>query len=391
MIIIINIFLTLILITLLGIVIWNMYVFRNRKYEDLIDYPSVSVLVPARNEERNIRNCIVSLAEQNYTDFEIVVLDDNSEDNTLSILYELKEKYKNIKIVSGKSLPEGWAGKNFACHQLYLESKGKYLLFTDADTIHKKDSIKNAVTRAVTRSADLYTLIPEMTLKSFAEKSIMPALHFTTFTLLPYYMVESSPFSVFAMGVGPFMLFKREAYEKIGGHLAVKSDLVEDVRLSKNIKKNKLKVIVNKGIDVFSCRMYTNYSEIWNGFSKNIYPGMNYSTLTLFFVLFLYTTLFLSPFVIAILSFVFNSNIILFNSLIQIGLILFMRIIINYNFKLGWISILTHPFSIIVISLIGMNSYRWNKFGNGSKWKGRTYSIQNSNNEISNKLIKGEV
>lgn len=368
-----------------------MYVFRKRKYKNLDDYPSVSVLVPARNEERNIRNCIESLANQIYPDFEIIVLNDNSEDNTLAVLYELKEKYKNIKIISGKTLPEGWSGKNFACHQLYLESRGKYLLFTDADTIHKQDSLKNAVTRAISRSADLYTLIPEMTLKSFAEKSIMPALHFTTFTLLPYYMVESSPFSVFAMGVGPFMLFKREAYEKIGGHLAVKSDLVEDVRLAKNIKKNKLNVIVNKGIDIFSCRMYTNYKEIWSGFSKNIYPGMNYSTLTLFFVLSIYLTLFLSPFVFAILSFVFNSNIILINSLIQIGLILLIRVIINHNFKLGWLSILTHPYSILVISLIGFNSYRWNKFGKGSIWKGRTYQKQNSNNEVSIKLIKSEV
>jgi len=353
-----------------------MWVFRKRKYSNIPDseLPFVSVLIPARNEERSIRECVESLVTQNYKKFEVIVLNDNSEDRTGVILEDLRNIYKELKIITGKPLPEGWSGKNFACHQLYKASQGKYILFTDADTVHYKDSILNSVTRSINRKADLYTLIPEMTLNNFVEKMLMPGLHFTTFTLLPYYLAETLKSPAFAMGVGPFLLFRREAYEATGGHEALKNDLVDDVRLAKNIKKCGFKVVVNKGLDILSCRMYHGFKEIWEGFSKNIFPGMGYSSLTLFTVFFVYLILFFVPFAGVPVSLAAGNEYLLYNFLYQVALLLIMRVIINSSFNLGFISTVFHPVGVFIISMIGFNSWRRNKFGRGSLWKGRTYS-----------------
>ena len=373
-------FISVFLTEILFIVLWNMWVFRKLNYKQLPanKLPFISVLIPARNEERSIRKCVESLLMQDYPDFEIIVLNDNSEDNTLNILKEIQITQPKLRVINGSTLEEGWTGKNFACHQLYSQSKGEYVLFSDADTVHFNKSLRNAVTRAVNRNADLYSLIPSMTLETFAEKFIMPGIHFTSFTLLPYYFAENLKSPAFAMGVGPFMLFKRDAYEKIGGHESVKSQIVEDVALAKSIKKHGLKVVVNKGLDILSCRMYHSFSEIWKGFSKNIFPGMNYNSFLLFTVFTVYLLLFFVPFVGLAISVVAANELLMYNFLYQSALVLLMRVLINTSFKLGHVSTLLHPVGIFIISMIGFNSWRWNKLGKGSVWKGRTYSLGNS-------------
>ena len=138
---------------------------------------------------------------------------------------------------------------------------------------------------------------------------------------------------------------------------------------------------MNKGLDILSCRMYQSFKEIWEGFSKNIFPGMGYSSLTLFSVFFVYLILFFMPFAGAMVSLVTGNEYLLYNFLYQVVLLIIMRVIINSSFKLGFISTLLHPAGVLIISMIGFNSWRWNKTGKGSLWKGRTYS------EI---MLKGE-
>jgi len=107
--------------------------------------PLISILIPARNEEKNIKDCLISLAKQNYSNIEILVLDDDSSDDTASIIKNISKKFKNIRLIKGKPLKDGWTGKNYACHQLYRKSKGEYLFFTDADTVHRDDSVESAI------------------------------------------------------------------------------------------------------------------------------------------------------------------------------------------------------------------------------------------------------
>ncbi|MCX7878868.1 MAG: glycosyltransferase family 2 protein [Ignavibacteria bacterium] len=369
-----NFLLTVILFCLFLVVLWNLFTLKRKKYNIIPDeqLPFVSVLIPARNEEHNIGTVLKSLLNQNYPNYEIIVLDDNSEDKTSEIAQSISNE--KIKVLRGDPLPEGWTGKNFACYQLYKASRGEYLLFTDADTIHKGNSIRESVTAALREDSDLLTLLPHMIMKTLSEKIIMPMLYFTVITLLPFYFVNRKGFPLFSIGIGPFMLFRRKSYEKIGGHEAVKAEIVEDVSLARNIKKACLKLTVIDGKEFLSVRMYRNLKEIWEGFSKNIFAGFNYSSLLFFTVNLIYLMLFFLPFMFLIISLtLYKSHEILLLTLIQISLIYFSRILISLRFCLGLTSSVFQPLGSLVVFLIGLNSWRWMKYSGGSRWKGRIY------------------
>jgi len=365
------------------ICIWNLYILRRKNYPQIPNdkLPFVSVLIPARNEEHNISQIVNSLLVQDYPNYEVIVLNDNSDDRTGELLAEIQKAHPELKILSGKPLEKGWTGKCFACKQLYKASEGEFILFTDADTLHSRNSLRDSITIALNRNADMVTLFPKMTMVSFAEKLIMPMLWFTVMLLLPFYFVDKKGFIKFSIGIGPFMLFKRSAYTAIGGHDAVKNAIVEDVWLARKIKEHGLQLIVADGQHMLSVRMYRNFKEIWNGFSKNIFAGFEFSSFALFSVNLLYLLLFLIPFLLFFiqLSLQFSLNITLILTGIQVLILYFTRTIISARFKLGFISTLLHPVGALSVPLIAVNSWRWIKSGSGAKWKGRVYNPAEEN------------
>ena len=366
---------TLILFVLFLIAVWNVYIFRTKKYPPVSNPPFVSILVPARNEEVNIKQCVSSLLNQDYPNYEVIVLNDSSEDKTGEILNGIKSEYPKLKILQGRQLEEGWTGKTFACKQLADEAIGEWLLFTDADTTHLAGSLIGAMKIALGRDADLLSVFPEMVMKSFAEKIIMPMLFFIAFVLLPFHFVDKKGFTRFAMAVGPFMLFKRSAYDKIGGHASVKNAIVEDVWLSRKIKEHGLKLAVADGQSLCTVRMYRSFKEIWYGFSKNIFAGFNFSTPMLFTINFMYAVLFFLPFVF-IFQYFFSENknefefVLVF---IQVIILYLIRILLALKFKLGSVSTLLHPLGALAVPVIALNSWRWIASGTGAVWKGRIY------------------
>jgi chlorobactene glucosyltransferase len=359
------------------ICIWNLYILRPKKYSAINNdsLPFVSVLIPARNEELNISQIVNSLLVQDYPAYEVIVLNDSSEDKTGDILSSIQTLHPELKIISGKPLETGWTGKCFACKQLYEASKGEYILFTDADTVHNKNSLRDSITIAMNRKADMLTLFPLMTMKSFAEKLIMPLLWFTVMLLLPFYFVDKKGYIKFSIGIGPFMLFKRRAYEAIGGHTSVKDAIVEDVWLARKIKEHRLQLIVADGQNMLSVRMYKNFKEIWNGFSKNIFAGFGFSSLALFSVNITYFLLFFLPFMLFFIqlscTFSLNLELILLTS--QVIMLYLSRAAISARFKLGFLSSLLHPIGALSVPVIAVNSWRWIAGGKGARWKGRTY------------------
>lgn len=365
------------------ICIWNLYILRRKSYPKINDekLPFVSVLIPARNEEHNISQIVNSLLVQDYPSFEVIVLDDNSDDSTGEILHNIKKLHPQLKILNGKPLEKGWTGKCFACKQLFEASAGEYILFTDADTLHNKNSLRDSITIALNRNADMVTLFPKMTMVSFAEKLVMPMLWFTVMMMLPFYFVDKKGFIKFSIGIGPFMLFKRSAYAAIGGHDSVKNAIVEDVWLARKIKEHGLQLIVEDGQHMLSVRMYRNFKEIWNGFSKNIFAGFEFSSIALFSVNLLYFLLFFIPFLLFFiqLSLQFSLNFLLILTGIQVLILYLTRIIISARFKLGIISTLLHPVGALSVPVIAMNSWRWIKAGSGAKWKGRVYNPAEDN------------
>ncbi len=373
-----NLVITSILFCLLIICVWNFYILKKKSYDRIsdLDLPFVSVLVPARNEEKNISRVLSSLLKQDYPNYEIIVLNDNSTDKTGEIIESLKKQNSNLRVLNGKPLVEGWTGKCYACQQLYEYSKGEYLLFTDADTVHNPNSIKDSITIALNRNADMLTLIPKTLMLSFWEKVVMPMPWFTIMMLLPLFLVDKKGFINFSAGIGPFMLFKRKSYEKIGGHGSVKNALVEDVWLARKIKEQGQRLVIENGSDLLSVRMYRNFREIWDGFSKNIFAGFKFSSTTFFTVNFAFVFLFFLPFLLFIigLSLQFSLNFINILTAIQVIILYFSRFLISVRLKLGIISTILHPLAVITVFVIAVNSWLWIKSGKGAKWKDRTYT-----------------
>ncbi len=340
-------------------------------------FPYVSVLIPARNEQDNIGVCISSLVSQDYPRYEIVVLDDNSEDATGEIVRDWESSSDRVRYVKGSSLPTGWVGKCFACHQLSKHARGELLLFTDADTMHSSQSISAAVAAMYKSGADLLTVLPFLTLKTFWEKTVMPMLHFVTFCTLPFPLVSVSRNPRFAMANGQFMLFKRDVYDAIGGHESVKDAMVEDVWLSRLVKKEGYSLRIMDGVSIVATRMYKSLREIWEGFSKNLFPGFKYSLPAIIAVMMFNVLTSVLPFVFLVAG-LFTPRPLDWLSLVllQVLVLFVIRLMIAHKFKLNLLATLTHALGMGVVAGIAFNSARWALFSGGVRWKGRTYDFR---------------
>lgn len=375
-----NIIISLTLLSLLFLTLWNLKILSRKKTEKTDDerLPFISVLVPARNEEDNIEICLKSLLNQDYPEYEVIVLDDNSTDNTYKILQEIKITHSELIILKGEELPDGWTGKNYACHCLSQKAKGSWLLFTDADTIHNKISLKLSMETAISKKADLLTLIPYQITKTFFEKLIIPLLHYITLTLLPFYFLEKKGYTKFSIGIGQFMLFNKNVFEKIGGYESVKDKIVEDVWLARKIKEAGYRLIAADGMEMLSCRMYKDIKGVWEGFSKNIFPGLNKSVIFSSLVILMLFAFNILPYILILYCFLFEDQFFsLYFILTQVIILLITRLLLCYKFKTSILSAFIHPLGILFLIIITINSIKWNIFGKGSKWKGRVYSDAN--------------
>ena len=250
-------------------------------------HPRVSVLVPARNEEANIGECVRSLLAQDYPDFEVVVLDDRSTDRTAEILAGLQQDNasdRRLRVITGQELPPGWLGKHWACHQLAEAVDGELLLFTDADTRHGPQSLRHGMAALQAERADMLTAFPHEIVVSWAEKLVVPVFPFSIFTFLPLIVAYNVRSPAFSAAIGQYMLFSRRAYRQIGGYAAIRSRPVDDVALAQQIKAHGLRWRLADATRDVRCRMYQNAAQVFEGFSKNLFAGFGYRLLPFVFV-----------------------------------------------------------------------------------------------------------
>lgn len=233
----------------------------------------ISVCIPARNEERNIRACIEAIQNQDYPDFEIIVLDDRSTDATHEILRQLAAQNDRLKIISGSDLPKGWAGKPHALFQASAIARGEWLCFVDADTFLSPATLSSCYAKALETQADMFTIMTFQILGTFWEKTIMP-LVLTALSVGFSPRKVNDPNTKDAIANGQFILIKRSVYDAIGGHASVKNSIVEDKQISEQVKWNGYRLIVADGMQVVRTRMYTSLPEMWEGWTKNIYLGL---------------------------------------------------------------------------------------------------------------------
>ena len=225
----------------------------------------VSVIVPARNEEACLGTCLQSVVAQPGVQFEVIVVDDGSSDRTA----EIARSFAGVNLIQAGPLPAGWTGKNNAMAAGAKVAKGKWLLFTDADTFHKPGSLARAVTEAEEHGAALLSYSPEQEVHGLLEKAVMPVIFAELAARFPPGKV-SDPASPVAAANGQYLMISREAYDSLGGHTKIAGDLLEDVAMARLVKASGRKIFFRYGGDAVRTRMYRSWEQMKEGWTKNL-------------------------------------------------------------------------------------------------------------------------
>jgi cellulose synthase/poly-beta-1,6-N-acetylglucosamine synthase-like glycosyltransferase len=227
--------------------------------------PLVSIIVPARDEEVSIGDCLMSLRRQDEVSAEIIMVDDGSADRT----HAIAEFIAGVRVIHAGPLPAGWIGKNYACHVGARAARGKWLLFTDADTHHKPGSLARALAEANAHGASLLSYSPEQIVFGFAQRTVM-SLVFAELAETYRPAEVSDPAAPAAAANGQYLLITREAYEAVGGYAAIASELLDDVELARAVKRSGRKLFFRNGHDAVSTRMYRSWPHMREGWTKNL-------------------------------------------------------------------------------------------------------------------------
>lgn len=325
-------------------------------------HDKVSILIPARNEAADILQLLISIKDQDYTNYEVIVLDDNSDDNTVGVVENFCLTNPQFKVVSGKELPQNWLGKNYACHQLSELATGKYLLFIDADESIKRGLINGLINRMEIGNLALLSVFANQTIKSIGEWLTVPLMHFILLNLLPLRLVKLSKNPAFAGASGQCMFFNANHYKENRWHERVKHQVVEDVEIMKLVKQEKFNAEALLANGLIYCRMYKNLGESLNGFSKNLLAGFGNNII----ILLLYQLLVTVGPVILILNF----NVALL--VLPLTLIVLSRMMISYlSGQNVLINLILHPLQMLFFLIISFISIKKHIFKT-STWKGRT-------------------
>ena len=238
------------------------------------DTPRVSVVIPARNESRNIERCVRSVLGAAYPDFEVIVINDHSTDGTGDIARQIASEDSRLRVIDAPALPEGWFGKQWACATGARQASGTLLLFTDADTRHSPDLLPRAVNAMRMRRAELLSLAGNQEMHSFWERIIQPQM----FALLSIRYggsehVSNTKRPVDAIANGQFILVRRDSYDAIGGHAAVRDCVAEDMAMAQTFVAGGRCIALFVANDQLSTHMYASLSELISGWGKNIYAG----------------------------------------------------------------------------------------------------------------------
>jgi glycosyltransferase involved in cell wall biosynthesis len=261
----------------------------------------ISVLIPARNEEKNIGNILNDLTNQPFENIEVIVFNDQSQDSTAEIAGKFAAADNRFSIIGTGQLPNGWLGKNYACSRLASAAKGDFLLFLDADVRISGNLIGDSIWYAEDTGSDLVSIFPKQKIITPGEWATVPNMNFILVSLLPLILVRKTTMPSIAAANGQFMLFRRRAYKQLMPHDKMKNSKIEDILISRYFKKERKTVSCLLGDDRIECRMYPGFSESVHGFSKNVaeFFGGSYLLTILFWIVttfgFIFVIFYLPP------------------------------------------------------------------------------------------------
>ncbi len=354
-------------------------------------HPRVSIIVPVRNEERNITRCLNSLLAQDYPSYEILVVDDGSTDGTNAILEKIAQTHpqsERFRVLHLHELPDGWAGKPHALHEGSLHTSGDFMLFTDADTYHAPETLRLVVSRAEERNLDLLSLGTTQELPSFWERVTMPMAFLGISIQYPLSKIND-PRSPLALANGQYLLIRRSVYEGLDGYNRpeMRHTLVDDLDLARLVKGAGFTLEIADGRHLVSVRMYQSLHEVWEGWGKNIYLGNRGG-------LFLTITQIVGLPVVSILPFfiplwfwlspppdrksmkdVGEASVL---SFLELGPLLAYRLWLDKEMNIPWYFALTHPLAgLLFTAMLAQSTWRI-VTRKGVDWRGRRYAPQKS-------------
>ena len=338
--------------------------------------PLVSVLIPARDEEENIENCINSLLKQDYRDYEILIIDDNSEDRTYEIIQQLMKQSKRIRIFKGEKLPADWYGKPFALNQLVSHANGEILLFTDADTIHNPTSISWVVSNLENTGADFISGYVGQILKSFGERVTVPVMFFLTGFIIPMFLNKVVKLGYFSAAVGQYIAVRKDVFVKIGGYTAVKNKTSEDIYMARYVKECGYKTEFLDITNQVRCRMYCGYWAGIQGIGKNIYDFLCKKPAALIFIALLIFFFFFLPFPILVCSIplsllgLFHNPFLLQLVIVHI-LFTLTWLVLFLGRRISWYNALIWPVMYFSVLFMVLWSFYRTVSGRGFIWKDR--------------------
>ena len=369
------------------------YVVKSLKQTPLLDsfekstiiknFPKVSIILPARNEEKYIARCLDSLLKQDYPNFEIIAINDSSTDRTEVIMQHYAARDPRILVVNAKSKPVGWVGKNWACYQGYLRATGNLLLFTDADTVHLPCTMSLSVKHLIFENLDALTAIPKLLCKDFWTKITLPML--STFLYSRFSALRvNDPKTKIGYFFGSFFIISRRTYEKVGTHKAVRHEIIEDGALGGKVKEEKFIMKMVRGDNYIEAIWARDFHTLWHGLRRLMIPLYNQKrkraslmAIAIFFLLFEpflllpYSLLFLNIArddifsLILIVSDTMACAIIIFSSVIQLRLSVFQNPLYA----------LASPLGGAIISLSFITSIIDARKKGTVSWRGRQYTL----------------
>jgi chlorobactene glucosyltransferase len=329
--------------------------------------PLTSVLIPARNESECIVECIQRALDQVDVSTEVIVLDDRSDDDTYRLARSVADP--RLTVLRGDPLPEGWTGKNWACHQLVQRATGELLCFVDADTRLEPHALREATDMVIGDDADLLSFLVAAEYSTFPQKVLLPMVNYALLALFPIALMHSRRFPRVALAMGPFVLVRADAYAAAGGHCTRPTEVVDDVKLCQAVKASGGRVRLADGTSMVRTLWYPDTRGIWNGFSKNAFGALDSSLVLAALTCFALVPLLTIPFLRLGLG--LFSGAVAGTVLVQVALVLGGRLLTAVNSGDPVWTVLLHPVTVVFWGLTLAHSAFVAYRGGSVEWRGR--------------------
>jgi Glycosyl transferase family 2 len=333
--------------------------------------PRASVLIPARNEEQTIEAAVVAALASKGVELEVVVLDDQSEDETATIVRRLAERDDRVRPLNGPELPDGWCGKQHACWVLARSASYELLLFQDADVRLAPEGLARMIAFLEESGADLASGIPLQEAGTSLEHLMIPLIHFVLLGFLPIRRTRASRDPTYGAGCGQLFLARRSSYDRAGGHAAIRSTLHDGIKLPRAFRAAGLKTDLCDATHVARCRMYRGGCELWNGLAKNAGEGLGSATLIVPFTLVFVFGQVLPVVLVGVAM--WRQSLAVLPAMVALACSYYPRLTSLARFHQPFLAALLHPIGILIILAIQWWSLLCHVLGRPSRWKGRTY------------------